>query len=268
MSLSRQSSTILAHYFDYGMSCLEQAAIAILTKGRIPKHLGFILDGNRRFARKMGASSTRFGHYEGLKRLEKVLELCMQLGVLEITVFAFSIENFKRSQEEVEYLMQLFRETFMDFCNNNKFIKDNDIRVQFLGNLDYLPKDVADLAKQVIDQTRNNRGRTFNICCPYTSRDEMTTSIKKNIQLIEEEKLKLEDINQETIEQQLFTSTSYPLDILVRTSGEIRLSDFLLYQASQGCQVHFIDCYWPEFSLWKFLPILLEYQIYYDYMRK
>ncbi|KAI8332938.1 di-trans,poly-cis-decaprenylcistransferase [Chlamydoabsidia padenii] len=257
-------TTTFEQYYDYGRTCLEQAAIAILKKGRIPKHIGFILDGNRRFAKKMGATSTRFGHYEGLKQLEKVLERCMQLGVLEITVYAFSIENFKRSQEEVDYLMQLFRETFMDYCDNNKFIKTNDICVQFFGNLDLLPKDVADLARQVMDQTRNNKRRTFNICCPYTSRDEMTTAIERNIHMVEEGKLNLDDISKESIERHLSTSLISPLDILIRTSGEIRLSDFLLYQASNGCQIQFIDCYWPEFSLWQLLPILLEYQIYGD----
>ncbi|CAO3589837.1 unnamed protein product [Absidia cylindrospora] len=260
--------TALTTYYEYGRVWLEQAAIAILKKGRIPKHIGFILDGNRRFARKMGAATTRFGHYEGLKRLERVLELCMQLGVLEITVYAFSIENFKQSEDEVHYLMQLFRETFMDFCDNNQFIKDNDIQVQFFGDLDHLPKDIASLARKVMDQTKGNKRRRFNICCPYTSRDEMTTSIKKNVQMIQEGELDSRDVSRESIEQHLFTSTSSPLDILVRTSGEIRLSDFLLYQASHGCQIQFIDCYWPEFSLWQFLPILLEYQIYGDSMHQ
>ncbi|SAM07270.1 hypothetical protein [Absidia glauca] len=262
LSLPTTITNTLEQYCSYGRSRLEQAAIAILKKGRIPKHIGFILDGNRRFARKMGAASTRFGHYEGLKRLDKVLELCMELGVIEITVYAFSIENFKRSKEEVDYLMQLFRETFMDFCDNNQFIKTNDIRVQFLGDLTKLPKDVADLARQVVNLTKNNKSRTFNICCPYTSRDEMTTAIKRNIHLVEEGQLELENVSPESIEQRLYTSTSSPLDILIRTSGEIRLSDFLLHQASRGCQIQFIDCYWPEFSLWLFFPILLEYQIY------
>ncbi|ORZ24257.1 di-trans,poly-cis-decaprenylcistransferase [Absidia repens] len=253
------------HLYDYGWKYFEQATVTILKKGKIPKHIGFILDGNRRFARKMGATSTLFGHYEGFRRLEKVLELCMQLGIIEITVFAFSIENFKRSQDEVDYLMQLFRETFDGFCDNSSFIVENDIRVQFMGEIDYLPKDVADLARKVMEQTKDNKTRTFNICCPYTSRDEMTSSIKKNLHMVEEGKL---DIDRKTIEQHLFTSTSSPLDILVRTSGEIRLSDFLLYQATRGCQIQFIDCYWPEVSLWKLLPILLEYQIYHDYIPK
>ncbi|CAO3638712.1 unnamed protein product [Cunninghamella blakesleeana] len=267
LSLSIPSNETFTHLYNYSQDCLKNIAISIFKKGRTPKHIGFILDGNRRFARKMGASSTQFGHYEGLKSLENILEVCLQLGVLEITVFAFSIENFKRSPEEVEYLMELFKKTFMDFCDNNNFIQTNGIRVNFLGDLSYLPSDIAEIAKKVMEKTKDHNKHIFNICCPYTSRNEMTTSIKKNIELIQEGKMDKDDLNQSAFEQQL--STTLPLDILVRTSGEIRLSDFLLYQAADnGCQIHFIDCYWPEFTVWKLLPILLEYQIYYDHTKK
>ncbi|KAL1929453.1 hypothetical protein VTP01DRAFT_1591 [Rhizomucor pusillus] len=245
-----------------GQDLLERCTVAILRKGPIPRHVGFILDGNRRFARKAGAQSTRFGHYEGFRQLEKVLELCMRLGVEAVTVFAFSIENFKRSKEEVDYLMDLFREAFASFCDENELVDEYEIGVHFCGNLKYLPKDVAELAIKVVERTKRNKKRIFNICCPYTARDEMTTAIKDSIRLVEENRISIEDIDEQLISSNLSTSHSPPLDILVRTSGEIRLSDFLLWQASDGCQIQFIDCYWPEFSLWKFLPILLEYQIY------
>lgn len=94
----------------------EQFILSVLCKGKIPRHVGFILDGNRRFAKKAGASSTKFGHYEGFKQLEKVLDLCMQMGIEAVTVFAFSIENFNRSKDEVDYLMKLFCEAFEGFC--------------------------------------------------------------------------------------------------------------------------------------------------------
>ncbi|CAO3607435.1 unnamed protein product [Cunninghamella echinulata] len=162
--------------------------------------------------------------------------------------------------------MALFRKTFMDFCDNNNFVHKNGIRVKFLGDLNYLPNDIAEIAKKVMEKTKDNKMRIFNICCPYTSRNEMATAIKKNVELVQEGKMDIDDLNQNTFEHQLFTTL--PLDILVRTSGEIRLSDFLLYQCSKGCQIQFIDCYWPEFTLWKLLPILLEYQIYYDHVRK
>ncbi|KAL0091392.1 di-trans,poly-cis-decaprenylcistransferase [Phycomyces blakesleeanus] len=243
---------------------VEEATVAVLSKGSIPRHIGFILDGNRRFAHKAGANSTKFGHYEGFKQLEKVLEICMKLGVEAVTVYAFSIENFKRSKTEIDYLMELFRKAFETFCDKNALVAEYDIGVRFLGNLDYLPKDVAEVARRAMENTKNNKKRIFNICCPYTSRDEMTTAIKETVQLVQDNKINLEDINEDLIRDHLFTSKCPPLDVLVRTSGEIRLSDFLLWQSNNGCQIQFVDCYWPEFSLWKFLPILLEYQIYHN----
>ncbi|ORZ14149.1 Decaprenyl diphosphate synthase-like protein, partial [Absidia repens] len=183
---------------------VEQAAIAILKKGTIPKHIGFILDGN----------SALLGKWV-LQRLALVIArletfgIGKVLGVLEITVYAFSIKNFKRSEDEVHYLMQPFWDTFMVFCDNNQFIKDNDIQVQFFGDLDCLPKDVANLARQLMEQTMGKQKvKEFNVCCPYTSRDGMTTSIKKNVQMIQGKS----GVSCESIEQHLFTSTSSPLD--------------------------------------------------------
>ncbi|CAO3659095.1 unnamed protein product [Rhizopus microsporus] len=242
--------------------------LAILRKGKIPRHIGFILDGNRRYARKIGATSTKFGHYEGLKQLEKVLDLCMQLGVEVVTAFAFSIDNFNRSKEEVDYLMQLFCEAFDGFCERSSLVHQYGIKIKIIGNLSLLPANVQQVAYKVMEETKHHKGRILNICCPYTSRDEMTTAIKETVQSVKEGRLSIEQIDDETIQSHLFTSDCPPLDILLRTSGEIRLSDFLLWQASDGCQIQFVNCYWPELTLWKLLPVLLEYQIYSDHQQQ
>ncbi|KAI8636101.1 di-trans,poly-cis-decaprenylcistransferase [Parasitella parasitica] len=244
---------------------LEQFTLSVLRKGKIPRHVGFILDGNRRFARKAGAKSTKFGHYEGFRQLEKVLDLCMQLGIEAVTVYAFSLENFNRSQDEVDYLMKLFCDAFEGFCEKNALIDKYEIGVRFLGDISRLPQNVQDVVCKVSEQTKKNKRRIFNVCCPYTSRDEMTTAIKDTIELVKQGKMSADDITDQTIKDHLFTANCPSLDILVRTSGEIRLSDFLLWQANDHCQIQFVNCYWPEFSLWKLLPILLEYQIYSDH---
>ncbi|KAJ2960546.1 hypothetical protein NQZ79_g4158 [Umbelopsis isabellina] len=257
----------LASSFDYLYSAFQEATISILKQGPIPRHIGFVLDGNRRFARAHGAKSTQFGHYEGFRQLENVLELCMKLGLEAVTVFAFSIENFKRSKEEVDYLMQLFCEAFVEICDKNEVVKEYGIAVRFMGNLDLLPDHVAQLARRAEELTKHNNKRIFNICCPYTSRDEMTTAIRKTVKDVETGRLRTRDIDEHVIDRNLFTAHSPPLDILVRTSGEIRLSDFLLWQhhlqCSKDCHIQFVDCYWPEFTLWRFLTVLLEYQLNY-----
>ncbi|KAI8383080.1 di-trans,poly-cis-decaprenylcistransferase [Blakeslea trispora] len=247
---------------------LEQLTVSILRKGRVPRHVGFILDGNRRFAKKHGASSTQYGHYQGFRQLEKVLDLCMQLGIEAVSVYAFSLENFKRSKDEVDYLMQLICDAFDGFCEKNALVEKYEISVRFVGNLDLLPQHVQDLARDVMEKTKKNKKRIFNVCCPYTSRDEITTAMRQTAALVEQGQLRIEDINAKTIEDHLFTADCPPMDILVRTSGEVRLSDFMLWQASDQCQIQFVDCYWPEFSLWRFLPILLEYQIYSDHQKQ
>ncbi|ORX48558.1 di-trans,poly-cis-decaprenylcistransferase, partial [Hesseltinella vesiculosa] len=266
LSSSEQPPSLLQTYAQYGQDWIEKVAIAILKKGRIPRHVGLIMDGNRRFARRKGATSTYYGHFAGMKRLEKVLDLCMELGVEEITCFAFSVSNFERSPDEVNYLMQLFRETFTSFCDNHKLINEYDICVRFIGDLSHLPDDLAEITHNVMEKTKSNKSRVLNICCPYTSRDEMASAIRSTLKQVEQGRISVDDIDHTTIANELFTLK--PLEILVRTSGEIRLSDFLLHQASQdGCQTYFVDCLWPDFSLWKFLPILLEYQIYHDTSR-
>ncbi|KAI8064465.1 di-trans,poly-cis-decaprenylcistransferase [Gongronella butleri] len=255
--------SLFQSYVQTGQEWLEKAAISVFKKGRIPRHVGFVMDGNRRFARRHGATSTYYGHYAGMKRLEKILDLCMELGIEEITCFAFSIANFERSSDEVAYLMRLFRETFASFCENHKLIETYGIRVRFIGDLSQLPPDLAEITQKVMEKTKENNSRVLNICCPYTSRDEMTSAIRANLEQVDQGTLSLADMDHDTIAKELFTLR--PLDVLVRTSGEIRLSDFLLHQASlDGCQTHFVNCLWPDFSLWKMLPILLEYQIYCD----
>ncbi|KAG1544401.1 hypothetical protein G6F51_006081 [Rhizopus arrhizus] len=253
---------------NYCCNFFEQFTLSVLRRGKIPRHVGFILDGNRRFARKAGATSTKFGHYEGFKQLEKVLDICMQLGIEAVTVYAFSIDNFNRSKDEVDYLMQLFREAFDGFCEQNAFVHEYEIKVKFIGNLSLLPIDVREVANKVMEETKHYDKRIFNVCCPYTSSDEMTTAMRNTMKLVKEGKISVDEINDETIQSQLFTADCPPLDIIVRTSGEIRLSDFLLWQASDGCQIQFVNCYWPEFSFWKLLPVILEYQIYSDHQQQ
>ncbi|CAG8699504.1 932_t:CDS:2 [Dentiscutata erythropus] len=246
----------------------QSLLIKILKQGPIPQHLGFIMDGNRRFARKMNYKQVVEGHFMGYDKLQEVLDICLHLGVKVVTIYAFSIENFKRPKEEVDTLMELAKNKFVELCEKSQLVNKYDVCVRILGNIALLPVDVQEAAKKAVDATKHNTGSILNICVPYTSKDEITSSIKSVIKSVENGHMQIRDINEEIIENYLYTYGSPLLDILIRTSGEIRLSDFLLWQCHKNCYIHFVNCFWPEFSLWEMLPIILEYQLNYKSLKE
>ncbi|RIB05216.1 Decaprenyl diphosphate synthase-like protein [Gigaspora rosea] len=237
--------------------------LKILKQGPIPQHIGFIMDGNRRFARRMNYKQVVEGHSMGSDKLQEALNICFYLGVKAVTIYAFSIENFKRPKEEVDMLMELVKTQFIEVYSSH-LINKYDLCVRILGNISLLPIDVQEAAKKAVDTTKHNTGTILNVCVPYTSRDEITSSIKSVIKSVENGHMQIRDINEEAIEKCLYTYGSPPLNHLIRTSGEIRLSDFLLWQCHKNCYIHFVDCFWPEFSLWEMLKIILEYQFGYN----
>ncbi|RHZ86132.1 hypothetical protein Glove_54g35 [Diversispora epigaea] len=236
--------------------------IKILRQGPIPKHIGFIMDGNRRYAKKNNKKIIE-GHQMGFDTLHSMLEVCKLLGINTVTVYAFSIENFKRPPDEVNKLMGLAKEKLIELCEKSKIIKKHKIRIRILGNMKYLDSDLLEVINKAVETTKYNTGSTLNVCFAYTSRDEMTISVKSIVKMVESEQLQIKDVNENLLEQNLFTCGNPPLEILIRTSGEIRLSDFLLWQCNQNCYIKFVNCYWPEFSISHILPIILEYQVNY-----
>ncbi|KAI8924404.1 putative undecaprenyl diphosphate synthase-domain-containing protein [Entophlyctis helioformis] len=234
-------------------------ALSIVRLGPVPRHVAFIMDGNRRFAKKLHVKPGE-GHKLGFERLEQTLDWCMQLGIKVVTVYAFSIENFKRPQEEVDTLMNLAQLKFAEMAEKSELVKKNGISVRVIGKTDMLPPHVYRSACSAIHQTSTNTNAILNICCPYTSQHEILAAIKGTVDGVHDGMIEPADIDQDTLEQCLFTGDCPPLDILVRTSGESRLSDFMLWQAAQNCHVHFLDILWPEFSFWHMLPILLRFQ--------
>ncbi|GBB85669.1 hypothetical protein RclHR1_12150004 [Rhizophagus clarus] len=233
--------------------------IKILRYGKIPRHIGFIMDGNRRFARKINVQTTE-GHYMGFLKMEEVLDICLQLGVKVVTVYAFSIENFKRPKEEVDALMHLAKTKLIELCQSQT-VKKYGVCVRILGNMSYVSQDLREVIEEAVEMTKDNNRSILNVCFSYTSRDEITNSVKTIVKMVENKQIQVEDIDENLIEKCLFTHGCPPLEILIRTSGEIRLSDFLLWQCHQDCHIHFENCYWPEFSIWKMLQIILEYQL-------
>ncbi|KAI8806677.1 putative undecaprenyl diphosphate synthase-domain-containing protein [Cladochytrium replicatum] len=231
-------------------------ATKILRLGPVPRHVGFIMDGNRRYARSRGVK-TRVGHEDGFKALEKILEACLKLGVEVVTVYAFSIENFKRKEEEVETLMSLFREKLYELAENEDLVHRYGVSVRLIGAVEMLRDDVREAANKLTESTQHNTRAILNVACPYTSRHEITTAISRAAAAAPTTRT----ITSRDIGSQLFTSTGPKLDLLVRTSGEMRLSDFMLWQsACEDAELHFVQVYWPQFSFWDMVPIWVGYQ--------
>lgn len=221
----------------------------------VPKHIGFVMDGNRRYARK-NEIEIKEGHEAGFSSLSQVLELCYEAGVDAATVFAFSIENFRRTPSEVDHLMRLAREKIRQIAQHGEIAEKYGVRIRVIGDVSRLHKSVYDDIVATTELTKSNTRATLNICFPYTSREEMLHSIKDVIAGGK----KSGEINEASIERSLYTGDDPPLDLLIRTSGVTRLSDFLLWQVSErGVVIELFDCLWPEFGPMKMAWALLKF---------
>jgi len=218
------------------------------------------MDGNRRFAHKHFLPSLS-GHTRGYDKLLELLEWSRQLSISTVTVYAFSLDNFSRPPSEINYLMELFKQKFISLIEHRELIMKNSICVKVLGNINLLPTDVKDCINEIVELTRDNQKLFLNIAMAYTSQQEATHSAETLIQLHNENLLSAADINNFSLLHSFYTSSlphQFPC-ILLRTSGETRLSDFLLYQSCSS-QLYFLDVYWPEFSFYQFLHVIVKFQ--------
>ncbi|KAJ3195870.1 cis-prenyltransferase [Irineochytrium annulatum] len=236
---------------------MNDIVLNLLKLGPVPKHVAFIMDGNRRFAQNRGLQVQK-GHEEGFSKLEETLDWCIRLGVEVVTVYAFSTENFNRDPEEVRLLMELAKEKFKEFATKSasEVIQKFGISVKVFGNTSLLPEDVRDAASQAVEMTSQYNRATLNICIPYTSREEIALAIRSTVEHMD----LAGELDAEILNKWMYSADSPPLDLLVRTSGEIRLSDFMLWQAASSAEIHFIDTLWPDFSIWDVMFALLKYQ--------
>jgi undecaprenyl diphosphate synthase len=222
---------------------------------RLPKHVAIIMDGNGRWAKEQGQDRL-FGHYQGVVSVRKVVEAATELGIEYLTLYAFSTENWDRPEPEVTGLMTLFVDTL------SKEVPDlhkNKIKLHFIGNLDMLPKE----AKMALDEasalTAQNTGLTLIIALSYSSRWELVEATKKIAKKVEAGQLSIEEINDATISENLTTSEFPDPALMIRTSGECRISNFLLYQLAYA-ELYFTDTRWPEFRKDDLVKALLDYQ--------
>ncbi|MFQ6088441.1 MAG: polyprenyl diphosphate synthase [Candidatus Methanofastidiosia archaeon] len=243
----------------YGI--LEEALIDQIKRGKIPSHIGIIMDGNRRFARDFGISPWK-GHERGASKLEEILDWAKELGIKIVTIYAFSTENFKRSKEEVEKIMDLFEEKFLEIASDEKIHK-NKVKVKAVGRLELLPPRVRGAIEKAERATESYDERLLNVCVSYGGRMELIDAFLKLSEKIKKGELKASEITEEVIKEHLYEISPNPdlmyPDLIIRTGGEVRLSNFLLFQAAYS-ELFFTEVYFPAFRKIDFLRILREFQ--------
>ncbi|KAF2862470.1 Undecaprenyl diphosphate synthase [Piedraia hortae CBS 480.64] len=311
--------------------------ISTLALGPVPAHIAFVMDGNRRYARQR-ALETVEGHNLGFEALARVLEICYKSGVKVVTIYAFSIENFKRGRAEVDGLMDMAKTKLVQMAEHGALLDRYGARINICGDLSLVRSDVLEQIERAVNMTKHNNKKTLNVCFPYTSREEISHSIRETVKqwtipvpktvdkrdalreaLIErrireqhnpllaetveessdsdascgaenedsivqssatsrtsapsptpledggngERKLCLPDpekISSSDLDRNVYTADAPPLDLLIRTSGVYRLSDFMLWQCHEHTDIRFLDVLWPQFGLMALLPVLLEWQ--------
>ncbi|KAJ5781437.1 uncharacterized protein N7518_009920 [Penicillium psychrosexuale] len=341
---------------EYAITSLKELLIGALQQGPIPQHVAFVMDGNRRFARSHGIETVE-GHNLGFEALARILEVCYKSGVKVVTIYAFSIENFKRSKFEVDALMEMAKVKLSQMAQHGDLLDRYGAKVRVLGRLDMLKPDVLEAVNKAVDMTSRNGDRVLNICFPYTSRDEIASAIRETVEdyttpiqhghstaaasrnpfseshiahniraqthgsttheshsdsestsgssgqdddaSVQHDHLDRvygsmsscsssttlhlgnqqdpkggslatgadspvyispETITRQTLNDHMLTKGTPPLDILIRTSGVERLSDFMLWQTHENTEIVFLNVMWPEFDLWHFLPVMLGWQ--------
>jgi tritrans,polycis-undecaprenyl-diphosphate synthase [geranylgeranyl-diphosphate specific] len=224
----------------------------------VPHHVAIIMDGNRRYAKDFGMLVSE-GHDKGRQKLEDVLEWCMEIGVRMLTVYAFSTENVGRSTDEVDTLMRMFVENFRKLGDDQRVHKYK-IRVRVLGQRDLLPRDLQAAIEYAEDRTKDYDSYFFNLAVGYGGREEIVQGIKKLAEAVKDGKLHVSDIDEKTFSKFLYTRDMPDPDLILRTSGEERISNFLLWQLAYS-ELYFSDIYWPGFRKIDFLRAVRSYQM-------
>ena len=224
-------------------------------KQYMPRHIAIIMDGNRRWAKAQGKPAS-FGHKAGAKTLEKIVRYANKIGLEYITVYAFSTENWKRTEEEVKALMMLLQSYLDDY---SKRADTENIRVKVLGDISALAPGMQKSIYNCMERTKDNTGVTFNIALNYGGRDELLKAVKNIAQEVKEGKIDIQDISEEMVSNNLYTKGEPDPDLLIRTSGELRLSNFLPWQLVYS-EFLFIEKNWPDFTEEDLDNAIVEYE--------
>ncbi|MDW7668256.1 MAG: isoprenyl transferase [Bacillota bacterium] len=226
-----------------------------LNKNNLPVHVAVIMDGNRRWSLENNKNKF-FGHREGMKRLEELIETTGNLGIKYLTIYAFSTENWGRAKEEVSYLMDLL----VEFARlKSKVLETKGVNVNIFGSIDELPKKTKEAVVNLQNRTKNNNKLYLNIALNYGSRNELAMAVKKIIDKFKTDEQVYDKIDEEYIKKFLYSKDIPDPDFLIRTSGEQRLSNFLLYQLAYT-ELYFTEVLWPDFGKDEFIKALKEFE--------
>ncbi|MEP2057644.1 isoprenyl transferase [Maribacter litoralis] len=226
-----------------------------IDKLNVPKHLAIIMDGNGRWAKERGKLRV-FGHEHGVKTVRIVVEQCAQLKIDFLTLYTFSTENWNRPKVEVQTLMRLLVSSLK---KELKTFNKNNIRLNTIGNIDALPAKAYKELVDVMDQTKQNTGMTLTLALSYGAREELQSMVKEISTKVKNNIISIENIDQDIINSHLYTHDLPDVDLLIRTSGEHRISNFLLWQIAYA-ELYFIDVYWPDFREHHLVEAIKNYQ--------
>lgn len=226
-----------------------------LDMSNIPEHIAIIMDGNGRWAKERNMPRT-YGHKAGVETIREIVKESSKLGVKYLTLYAFSTENWARPKEEVDTLMKLLVQYLR---NEFEELNKNNVIINSIGDISKLPKVCYDELNKAYEKTKNNTGLTLNLALNYGGRVEIVNSVKEIAKLVEENKIKVDDIDEKMIEKYLYTSGMPDPDIIIRPSGEQRLSNFLLWQCAYS-EFWYSDVKWPDFTKENLIEAIFDYQ--------
>ncbi len=222
---------------------------------RLPQHVAIIMDGNGRWAKKQGLARM-FGHKQGVEVVHNITEAAAELGLRYMTLYTFSTENWNRPKEEVDALMTLLVDTI---AKETPTLMKNNVRLLTIGDLDRLPEAAHKKFLACIEQTAGNTGLSLVIALSYSARWEIVNAIRNAVTAAQKGELRPEDVNEEFVSDLMTTKGIPDPDLLIRTSGELRISNFLLWQLAYS-ELYFTDCLWPEFTTEEFYKAIVDYQ--------
>ena len=233
---------------------MEEELSQMVDMQNLPEHIAIIMDGNRRWAKKNNLTTPQ-GHKEGAENLKRIAKFANKLGIKYMTVYAFSTENWKRTKEEVGALMKLLKFYILDFLKSSR----TNIKIKVIGRMDDLQDDLYKEIKKIEEKTKNNTGMILNIAFNYGGRDEIVMATKKIARKVLNKEIEINDIDEKLIADNLYTAGQPDPDLLIRTSGEERVSNFLPWQISYS-EFVFTNKYWPEYSENDLLESIAIYQ--------